>query len=212
MLKYQYKIKNMNTIKKQRNFKVLFIISGILVGIFALIYLVNLFNDKSKSITTYEYITDFNNLEKVSGISDNIFVVKITKNSGSLLNWHSRDFEGEVLLNIKGKAPKKIKLSESAEGYVMVNRAKMDLSLKKGKIYLLSVAHVKDNLYSVLEHENTVIELTKEDLKDLNKNKKVLEFKKAYINEIPLKNAYSENTFKKLPEKEQKKLKKEVLD
>jgi len=69
----------MNIIKKQQNFKILFIISSIVVAIFALMYFFKL---ASGGVSENLYITDFNNLEKMSGVSDNIFVGKVTKYLG----------------------------------------------------------------------------------------------------------------------------------
>ena len=204
----------MNIIKKQQNFKILFIISSIVVAIFALMYFFKL---ASGGVSENLYITDFNNLEKMSGVSDNIFVGKVTKYLGdSKKNTSKRTpeyediiatFDVEVILNIKGKASKKVKIVQGIDGLRMRKGV-----LEEGKTYIFSTADMGNNKYAIQMHKNTRIELTKEDLKDLNKSKKVLEFKKAYVNEITFDSMIEfKNAFKKLPKSEKEKLKKEVL-
>ena len=204
----------MNIIKKQQNFKILFIISSIVVAIFALMYFFKL---AIGGVSENLYITDFNNLEKMSGVSDNIFVGKVTKYLGdSKKNTSKRTpeyediiatFDVEVILNIKGKAPKKVKIVQGIDGLRMRKGV-----LEEGKTYIFSTMDMGNNKYAIQMHKNTRIELTKEDLEDLNKSKKVLEFKKAYVNEITFDSTIEfKNAFKKLPKSEKEKLKKEVL-
>jgi len=116
-------------------------------------------------------------------------------------------FDVEVILNIKGKASKKVKIVQGIDGLRMRKGV-----LEEGKTYIFSTADMGNNKYAIQMHKNTRIELTKEDLKDLNKSKKVLEFKKAYVNEITFDSMIEfKNAFKKLPKSEKEKLKKEVL-
>ena len=214
----------MNIIKKQQNYKVLFIIGIILIVFFSLIYFLNL----SKKVEVEKIsVANFDNLKELVGTSDNIFIGKVMENLGSskkpIKNTKGNDFivsgilyttfDVEVISNIKGKASKKIKLLEGGgyNGKKYFNKHGLD-SLKEGKIYLFTTTHLKDNLYGILGHKNAMIKLTKEDLKDLNKSKKVLEFKKAYVNEITFDSTIEfKNAFKKLPKSEKEKLKKEVL-
>lgn len=202
----------MNTIKEKINKKIyIAFFSIILIAVIYILIPVN------KVEVQNIFTIDMNNSKELIGNEENVFVAKILKNKGSNSSKKDKrviftEFEAEVVNNIKGKAPKKITITQDA-GYKNFGKTLIlpkDTSLlEEGKTYLLVTSSWDENIkYGLTTHKNTITEVLE---KDFNKNNKVLEFKEAYINEIPHNGKYSKNAFKNLPKDRQEELKKEVL-
>ncbi len=198
----------MNIIKEKINKKIFIgLISVILITAIYLILPVERANIDSM------YVTNLDNNEKMIGLNDNVFVVKILKNRGPEKKNKIivTNYEAEVLMNIKGNASKNIIVTQDA-GYknfkkTLVVPENLDL-LKEGSIYILSTRSGGDVKYGLTSHRNTMIKIEEKDFKN---NPKILEFKKAYINEIPYRNRESKNSFKNLSEEKKEKLKAEIV-
>lgn len=152
------------------------------------------------------YIADFDDVNKVSGFAEDIFVAKIVENLGTYDNgeeWiYETLFQVETLYNIKWKNNKKINVVQMAWYDLQWNLHLPHWTeyLKEGNIYLLTTAW--ENPRRVLSHENwshllaTMDEVNqkmtdsssnsrKKIEKEVIKDSRVIkEFREAYKNEV----------------------------
>ncbi len=143
------------------------------------------------------YIVNMNNNNKLVEVSDNVFIGKVLEKIGNKKWRGSRysqtQFKVQVIENIKGNLKGNIQVDQDAgylDGYLVIEKGSK--LLEPGNVYLMATSGGKNEFgeevkYALIGHKKGMELITSnekvstEELKEIiDKNKRVLELKQAY--------------------------------
>ncbi len=143
------------------------------------------------------YIVDMNNNNKLVEVSDNIFIGKVLEKTGNKKygggNAPQTQFKVQVIENIKGDLKGNVEVHQEAgylDGYLVIEKGSK--LLKPGNVYLMATSGGKNEFgeevkYALIGHRKGMELIasnekvsTKELKEIIDKNKRVLELKQAY--------------------------------
>ncbi|WP_078410727.1 hypothetical protein [Priestia abyssalis] len=139
-----------------------------------------------KTVSQGNPVADTSNIRELVGISDNVFIGKVTEQVGtkSIRARPETQFKVEVLNNIKGDLHETVKVNQQG-GYewnkiILIEGDKL---LEKGKTYLFATRYLEsENWHTVIPVDGYIQIFNQEEQAKL-----VEKYSKAYEEEIPFK-------------------------